>query len=313
MTLGSPDGWSTAVWSDGTYSLPAGHYAIVSTIMDDDDPTSVTLDARPVDLTADTTTDVTVDARQGRALRIGWDSGGPGTEYQQFMSARLCVRGGGSGSSGLGPVESSAELFVIPQGDPRISLGYGAQWESATSGNAYAAAGTVRPTGDPVTVPLASTGTVRTSIRVGPLYDTDGEDAQDLVPTVTSQGCQHDLYLGSDVPSAAAPSERTFRLTPGDWSFRRYSWYGNATVTAGSLARVDLGRAVWGPARYLPWVHDGELGFYTTGMVADPLLSGVESTIVADATLYRDGTKIVTRTGLGDSPSTPGPKTFWAP
>ncbi|MEC3992138.1 hypothetical protein VSR01_00685 [Actinacidiphila sp. DG2A-62] len=90
-------------------------------------------------------------------------------------------------------------------------------------------------------------------------------------------------------------------------------WSTTATVTAGGTTALEFGRAAWGPVRYLPWVQGGTIGFDTSGMIADPLLSGRDGTIDASATLYRDGKAVASRSGLGTSPSVPGPTTFTAP
>jgi hypothetical protein len=300
-------GAATRPTTSGTgHTLPAGRYALLTSTFDGD-PQVVTLGARVVTVADGATTAVTVDARQGRELRITLD-GGPGAGYAQAIGARACVGGRPAG----GYATSNAEpgrVFVIPNDDPGTQLGYVSNWMSPTDKDAYSVAGTVPLTVDPITVPLSSTGTVAVRAMTGPAsQNTEGTE---ILPQPLGSACDQGLYappIGVDLPSA-----RDFHATPGSWRFTDDTWHGDTAVATGGRTAVDFGRAVWGPARYLPFVQKGRLGFFTSGMVADPLLTGVDVSINATATLYRDGTAIATGTGLGNSPSAKGPRTFWAP
>jgi hypothetical protein len=287
--------------------LPAGRYAVVVTV-EEPDTTTMTLAAQVVTVADDATTEVTVDARQGRALSVGLDAA-PGADYRQAVAARVCVTGAAKALEGVAGGAGTAPVYVVPNADPLVRLGYTATWVSPTKKDAYAATGTTALTGDPITVARAGTGTVSVRAMRGPSSLNTSTARVYAVPKAT--GCAAGLQ--TQVPFLALPYARDYHVTPGVWDFGYDTWHGTADVSAGSSDSLDFGRAVWGPARYLPWVSKGELGFYTSGMVADPLRTGADITINATATLLRDGKTVVTRTGLGNSQSAKGPKTFWAP
>ncbi len=287
--------------------LPAGRYAVVVSVWEPGN-TAQTLAAQVVTVADDATTEVTVDARQGAALSVGLDSA-PGADYRQGVAARVCVTGAADGLQGVAGGTETRPVYVVPNTDPLVRLGYSAAWVSPTKKDAYAATGTTALTGDPITVARAGTGTVSVRAMRGPSSLNTSTSRVDAVPQTA--GCAAGLQTQG--PFITLPYTRDYHVTPGAWRFDHDTWHGAVNVTAGSSSAIDFGRAVWGPARYLPWVRNGELGFFTSGMVADPQRTGADITINATATLLRDGRAVVTRTGLGNSQSAKGPKTFWAP
>ncbi|WP_405577235.1 hypothetical protein [Streptomyces sp. NBC_01190] len=315
VPLDTPGAAARQLTSGTVAALTPGQYALLTSSYDGD-PVLVTLGGRIVTVTGGATTAVTIDARQGRELKIATDSGAgdSGPTYAQAIAARVCVDGRNTDDHAMSNAERG-RVFVIPNADPRTQLGYVSNWAPGTDtgGDAYAAAGTVPLTGDPITVPIASTGSVVAKVLRGP--SAQDEEYAVVLPRPQGSGCE--LNLHAPPIGVYIPYQRTTHATAGVWEFSHDSpndyWRAPVTVTAGSTTSLEFGRAVWGPARYLPWVQGGQIGFDTSGMVADPLIPGGDNTINATATLYRDGKAVATKSGLGTSPSVKGPKAFTAP
>ncbi|MEE4543164.1 hypothetical protein V2S66_14445 [Streptomyces sp. V4-01] len=313
VPLDAPGAAAREVMSGSPAALPAGRYALLTRSFDGD-PVHVTLGGRVVTVTDGATTAVTVDARQGRELKVDTDTGVSGGNHVQAIAGRVCVDGRNTDDFAMSNA-GQGMVFVIPNDDPHVALGYLSNWTPGgdSAGDAYAAAGTVPLTGDPVTVPVASTGTVTATVLYGP--STQEASVVRLLPRPQGSGCEQNLYAPPE--PGYVPFERVTRTTPGAWEFSDDStgdyWRATTTVTSGGSTTLEFGRAVWGPVRYLPWVQKGRLGFDTSGMVADPIVPGGDNTINATATLYRDGKQVATGTGLGTSPSVKGPATFTAP
>jgi hypothetical protein len=291
--------------SNYAISLAPGRYAVVARIDEKDGGT--TLASQIVTVADGAAAAVTLDARQGKPLQVGLDSS-PGASYKQQLSARMCVAG--VNNDWQTAVHGQAgSVYVVPNTDPQTQVGYHSTWSSPTQQDMWDVSGTTAPTGDPIAVPRASLGTVDVKAMTGPSSLNTKSTSVDAEPQ--SSGCDQTLWTLSDFTNL--PFQKVVHASPGNWKFSVDTWHNTAAVTAGSTTALDFGRAVWGPARYLPFVQKGELGFFTSGMVADPVATGFDFEINATATLYRDGKAIVSRTGLGNSQSAKGPRTFWAP
>ncbi|MEE4545327.1 hypothetical protein V2S66_25595 [Streptomyces sp. V4-01] len=292
-------------------TLAPGQYAVVTRIDDNglnaqDGPS--TLAAQIVTVADSAPTALTLDARQGKPLRVALDTP-PGASYVQSIAARMCVAGVNDDFETTTGTRPTGGVYVIPTDDPQTRLGYHATWSSATQKEVWDVSGAIAPTGDPITVPRASLGTVDVKASTGP----SSLNTQTAPLESDTQGTGCDQKLGTPNSFTKLPFEKVLHVSPGSWKFTLDTWHYDTTVAAGATTALDFGRAVWGPTRYLPFVQKGELGFFTSGLVADPKAAGADITINATATLYRDGKAVVTRTGLGNSPSAKGPSTFWAP
>jgi hypothetical protein len=298
--------------SGKTLQLDPGRYA-VTTRIDESGTGGQTIAAQTVTVGDGAAATLTFDARQGKQLKVGLDSG-PGAGYVQESSATVCVAGTeGEGAGGTtftdGSFGSKAPIYTVPTTDPQVRLGYTSSWEAPGQADVYTVNGTTGLDGAQVTVPRAWLGSVTVKATVGPSDLNNPSTAVDAQRKDGTCG-EHDYARPA---FAKLPFQRNYHLTPGTWNLGYDTWHSTRKVTAGSSGAVTFGRAVWGPVRYLPFVQKGELGFFTSGLVSDPVVSGTDVEINATATLYRNGKAVVTKTGLGNSQSAKGPKTFWAP
>lgn len=303
-SLDSPDTKPHESQSNYAISLAPGRYAVVARI--DEDGAS-TLASQIVTVADSTAAKVTLDARQGKALQVALDTP-PGASYTQQISARMCVAGVNDDFETKVNSIPAGSLYVVPNSDPQTQVGYHSTWSSATQQDTWDVSGTTAPTGDPIAVPRASLGTVAVKAMTGP--SALGRQSVPVLPEPASTAC--DQALWTEPAFAKLPYQKVFHVSPGNWKFTVDTWHSTAAVTAGSSSALTFGQAVWGPARYLPFVQKGELGFFTSGLVSDPQATGADITIHASATLYRNGKAVVSKSGLGNY--RPGnTKTFWAP
>ncbi|WP_405585383.1 hypothetical protein [Streptomyces sp. NBC_01190] len=308
----TPPDPSQSYYRTGTaLTFSPGRYAVTVRISEDGD-TGQTLAAQTVTIGDGAPSALTFDARQGKRLAIGLDTA-PGAGYVQESTATVCVgtvQGLAADSTFTdGSFGTRAPVYTIPSADPQIKLGYISMWEAAAQPDIYTVRGVTGLDGAAVTVPRAALGSVTVKATVGPSSYNGDTSAVD----VAQQGTACGESASARPAFAKLPLQRNYHLTAGSWNFGFDTWHSARTVAAGSSGTLTFGRAVWGPSRYLPWVRKGELGFYTSGLIADPAATGSDMTINATATLYRDGKAVVTKTGLGNSQSAKGPKTFWAP
>jgi hypothetical protein len=299
-------GQTSAWWQSGgePLELPPGRYAVSATVWEGNG--GGTLAGQIVGVTAGATSSVTFDARQGRPLRIGLDSA-PDADYTQRLSARLCL-GGVTSDFRTEVEEENGPLYVLPSADPQVRIGYATDWTAPDRTDLFAASGTVAADGEPVTIPRSSLGAVDIAVMRGP--DSLNASTRPVRATLQGTGCEQGLQPAAAVVPLA--SRRVFHVNAGTWRFASGQWSGTRAVRAGDTSVMDFGHAVWGPVRYLPWLSGGSLGFFTSGMIADPSRDGVEPYIDAGATLYRDGRTVARQAHLGNYTST-STRTFRAP
>lgn len=291
-------------WSGGEpLALKPGRYAVSGVLSEY--AGGFTLAGQIITVTAGATTSVTFDARLGQPLQIGLDTPVSG-DYQQSLVTRMCLDGVTTDYR-TEQRTSGDRLYVLPSTDPRIRVGYAADWTSPTQRDAFTLAGSTPADGRPVTVARSSLGAVDIAVMRGP----DSLVVPEAVRgSLQGEGCQQGLP--PQAPELPLPFERVYHLNAGTWEFAAGRWSAIRTVAAGSASGLDFGHAVWGPVRYLPWLQHGRLGYFTSGMVADPSVDGVEQYVNVNATLYRNDRVVAYQPHLGNYAAT-SIRTFWGP
>lgn len=280
----------TNEWFGGTsghaISVPKGQYAVVTDVWDPKDDTD-TLGARIV--TVSGAAKVTIDARQGKPLKVSLDSG-PAAGATQDLYAQICV---GSGYGGLEAWNTAGHFFVIPQTSRLLRLGYMSRWSGGGTG-----AGVYQVTGSNSTLTASPGGAFRraslATVRVQSNRGPQGGSQADLAYQPTGETCQSGLFTEDYVDSG--PYIRTAHLSPGRWNIRSDeqsddgiigSYDSVRDLVAGKSYSQTFYRAAWGPAHTLPEVWQKRIWFGTDNMFQDPSTAGSEASSMVTSTLSR--------------------------
>ncbi len=295
----------TVVATGDQVALAPGRYEVAVNIQEENG--TDTLAGRVVTVTAGATAAVDFDARQGRAVAVQVDRPFE-VGYPQRLTARICSDGH---PAHIGAANDPGNLYVIPDPGGSTELGYLSTWTGVEDGSVWKAAGTGPLDDHPGgTVARASFGSVPVQVRRGPALDR--YSALDVVPD--DAGC--DRWASTGGRFTTEPYASAYHLTPGVWNWTfgagTTNFLADQTVVPGDNPGRLYNRAVWGPVRYLPWVQQGKLGFFTSGLFADPVLDGLETSINASATLYRGSTAVASESGLGNW-GQGTVRTFWGP
>lgn len=280
--------------------LPKGKYAVLTDIYSAKDGTD-TLGARVLKVSGKTTT--TIDARQGRPIRVSL-SKNPGSRYYQELRTQICANSSSS-STEVGAWNTPGKMFVIPNGSKSLRFAYNSAWEDSTTNSVWlvSAVTTKVPAGVTRTWRTSSLATVTARAKRGPA----GSDQSDLRLEETNS-C-HAGY-GIQAFSGRTPAVATIHASPGKWQLSA-NWWGtestgstammgfdnrNLTLVAGRSYRREFFTAGWGPGRNLPRMYSdpGQLRFDTSLMFTDPsydLYS--EASERSKVTLYNSAHKVV--------------------
>ncbi|WP_377267079.1 hypothetical protein [Peterkaempfera sp. SMS 1(5)a] len=258
--------------SGKAYSLPAGRYAVMVDVWNYKDNTD-TLGAAIVTVAGRTKT--TIDARQGRGVKVSLDHS-PGAGFEQRYDVRLCLPGS------AGSVDAWAEaghLYVIPNSSSALQFAYVSSWNRPGAkgpGERYIVAGLNKrglPKGLAAVVRRSSLANLRVQARSGPTVDT--QNTVDFATTSGHDTCQYDLIDFGD--PYTLPYNLTVHVSAGSWqtaerSTANYSYNAPRTFAAGASYDVLFNRSAWGPGGQLPftWGSGRRLYVDPDAMFFDP-------------------------------------------
>lgn len=277
---------------DGTsghaFSVPDGHYAVMSAIQD---ATTGTLADKLV--TVSGRASVTLDARQGRLIKVTLN----GKPVDDDTDARVCA--------GISQVELSGtanSVFAVPSSSSVFSFAYlvtgqGAQLSALTSAGVPADPGGAWRS--------SSLARLTLSVHSGEqdAYETDAG----LQPEVANGvNCQTDLY--GPLEQQAAPYRASTLVSPGRWIVRTddSTAVGNQNdVTGGFFVPVNFvkGRsywlvyyaAAWGPTGLLPMIWRHSIEFFPSSTITDPDGIGYEAGTMNTIALSLNGHELAKR------------------
>ena len=284
------------------WSLPKGTYAVVGDIWTNRDQ-SDTVSSRVVKVSG--TTKITLDARSGKPLTVNLDKA-LGAAFSQTLRAFVCV--GSDNGERVGVWNSPGKVYVIPHNSNYLRFAYSSDWQNFGSDPLHAESYVVA--GSSTTVPAALSHTFRTaSLATVTNYLRSGVSAGDGVDLrmTPSGACQDDNSIG--VYSGPMPAVAKVHAPAGawkveaDWSAQQKNgetaFIGflprTAKLAAGKSTSLEFLSSAWGPARDLPAVGDGTIGFDTSSMFTDPYAGtwGGEGSERSLVTLYGPDNKVI--------------------
>jgi hypothetical protein len=247
--------------------LPRGQYAVITDV---EDSTTDTIGSRVVNVSG--TTNVTIDARQGRPVNVSLNVAAPGT-FQRYVDARVCA---GNGPAQVEASNNAGSLFVIPDSSKVFDFAYLAAWQGKSN---YAVSGA-----DTDGVPAAPGGSYRTAslarLNIQVRSGTDTVEPTTNVPVTVqpdpaTDGCQTDLW--GPVGNYSLPAATSVSVSPGDWTARTDpsgDGLGEMTSPVGMLAGhtywQTFNQAVWGPVVSVPEVWEHQISLDAGSLIADP-------------------------------------------
>ncbi|MEE4545328.1 hypothetical protein V2S66_25600 [Streptomyces sp. V4-01] len=264
-------------------ALPKGRYAVSTDIWNNQDDTD-TLGAQVVTV-SDSNVATTIDARKGKPLTVGLSSS-PGTGYSQTLQAHVC---GGSNLSlqmGLaGGSNNAGHMYVIPNASKDVQFGYLSLWQKGSDTLIAKGGYTGLPSAPGGTFARGNMTTVSVQARRGPQEGRYGSLYVEPKYTTCTTGMPGQLL------NDAFPYTTTLHLTAGTWTLQAED---EADASGGTEIVGDLYRTVsaapgtaplsqifyrsaWGPARTLPYVFAGRLGYDTGEAFDDPSTTGFEA------------------------------------
>ncbi|MFI1047161.1 hypothetical protein ACH4U3_15350 [Streptomyces griseoruber] len=272
-----PSGQTYSVKSGKRISLPSGRYIAMTDIYESatDGAGTDTLGAKVV--TVSGRTSVTLDARQGKAVKVSLDTpadvSGPARISAQVCAATVSTM---PSAFSVGGWNDAGALYAIPNSSKLLQFGYLAQW----SGNDNYVA-VKNTTGIPAapggSVKRSNMATMRFSVRSGTQMAGQHDIAVQAMPK--TDDCTTDLM--GEVHDDTAPYSATVHVTPGTWQPRDDIFASNGddvgggfpkarTLKAGQSATQSFGRAVWSPLHYLPTVWQKSVYFVPDALIGDP-------------------------------------------
>ena len=277
---------------DGTsghaFNVPDGRYAVMSGIQD---ATTGTLADKLVTVSGRTT--VTLDARQGRLIKVTLN----GKPVDDDTDARVCA--------GISRVElfgSANSVFAVPNSSSVFSFAYlvtgqGAQLSALTTAGVPANPGGAWRS--------SSLARLTLSVHSGEqdAYETDAT----LQPEVANGvNCQTDL--AGTLAQQAAPYRASTLVSPGRWIVRTDDSVaiGNQSDDIGGFfvpVNFVKGRsdwlvyyaAAWGPTGWLPMIWRHSIEFFPSSTITDPDGLGYEASINNTITLSLNGHQLAKR------------------
>ncbi|MET7476891.1 hypothetical protein ABZT17_21310 [Streptomyces sp. NPDC005648] len=220
---------------------------------------------------------VTLDAREGKAVKVSLDTPADVTEPAR-ISAQVCVAGVGDMPSAFsaGGWNDEGAIYAIPNSSKLLRFGYLARW----SGNdTYVAVknSTGIPAAPGGTFQRSKLATVRLVVRSGTQMGPQDYTAIEAAPK--TDDCT--TGLRADVRNDEAPYDATLHVTPGTWQSSDGVHASDGenvgvalpkvrTLTAGQSLTQSFGRAVWSPVHYLPMVGEKSITFLPDGLIGDP-------------------------------------------
>ncbi|MCU7725697.1 hypothetical protein ODJ79_18365 [Actinoplanes sp. KI2] len=281
--------------------LPKGIYAIVGDIWTSRDQ-SDTMSARVV--TVSGTTKTTLDARWGKPLTVNLDKA-PGPAFNQTLNAFICVGPDSFGRTGAW--NKPGKLYVIPHNSKYLRFAYSSDWQNqqdALHNEAYVVAGsaTTVPTTLTHTFHTASLATITNYVRSGPSAG-DSVGVRMTASGACQDGNSITMYSG-EMPAVAKVHAMAGTWTVDtDWSAvqkngeQAFIGFLPRTVklVGGKSTAQALLSSAWGPARELPAVGNGSIGFMTSSMFTDPSAGtwGSEGSERSLVTLYGPDNKVI--------------------
>ena len=279
-------------------ALPNGTYAVLTDIWTTSGETD-TLGARVLRVSGKTK--ATIDARSGKLLRINLDTN-PDAGYSQQVRAQICAVPGSY--TQVGAWNSPGQLFVIPDGSKQLQFAYASTWQGSTN-ESYMVAGSTKttvPTGLSHTFKRASLATVTSALKSG---TSAGDD--DSLQMVEDTACK--AGYGSTLYSGPTPATAVAHVSAGKWQVES-DWFAtqkdgttasigflpySLNAAAGKSYHLSYFNAPWGPARTLPTIAPGGIGFGTSDMFTDPNAGtwGGEGSERSKVTLYDAKHKVI--------------------
>ena len=272
-----PSGRTYRVTSGKRISLPSGRYIAMTDIYEStaDGLSTDTIGAKVV--TVSGSTSATLDARQGKAVKVSLDTPSDVTGPPQ-ISARVCAATVSNMPSGFsaGGWNNAGALYAIPNSSKLLQFGYMAQWMG--NDNYVAVKNTTGiPAAPGGSFKRSNMATMRFSVRSGTQMARQNDIALQAQPKVDN--CTTDLMAG--VNNDIAPYSAAVHVTPGTWQPRDDVFASNGddigggfpkarTLKAGQSATQFFGRAVWGPMHYLPTVWQKSVYFNADALIGDP-------------------------------------------
>lgn len=278
--------WITGLTSGGFWTgtsgkavaLPKGRYAVATDIWNGQDDTD-TFGAQIVTVSGANVA-TTIDARKGKPLKVGLSSS-PGAGYAQRLQANICA--------GVMPLAAgfndAGHVYVIPNASKDLQFGYTSLWQKGSDTLVAKGGYTGLPSAPGGVFARGNMTTVSVQARRGPQAGIYG--GLSVQPKYTT--CAAGLY--NEVASDPFPFTATVHLTAGSWTVEseEEAQDGDSTVVVGYHDRVVNAapgtapisqifyRPAWGPARTMPYVLGGRVGYDTGDAFQDPSTGGSEA------------------------------------
>jgi hypothetical protein len=256
-------------------TLKKGTYLVITDMWNPSDGGGLgtdTLGAKVVKVSASSVS-TTIDARLGKAVRVGLDRS-PGAGYEQTVRAAICPANGLSIHSGAW--NYPGKLFVIPNGSKHLRLAYSSIWENLGGGDLWMVAGSTKtkvPAGVNRTFKTSTLATLTAGVRRGPA---GGDLAQ--IRFEENNDCHPGF--GGNAFNGQTPGVARIHATAGRWQLDT-DWSGQTkgggtesigydrrkvTLAAGKRYGQTLFAAAWGPGYHVPELTGTKLRFETAGM-----------------------------------------------
>jgi hypothetical protein len=272
-----PSGQTYSVQSGKRLSLPSGRYIAMTDIYESaaGGLGTDTIGAQVVQVSGNKV--VTLDARQGKAVKASLDTPADVTAPAR-ISAQVCAATVSTMPSAFsaGGWNDQGAIYAIPNSSRLLQFGYLAQWSGDDS---YVAVknSTGIPAAPGGTFRRARLATVHFAVRGGTQLGSQVYTAVQAEPMTSD--CTTDLMAG--VRDDTAPYNATVHVTPGTWQPRDDiatsdgvgvggGFPATRTLTAGQSFTQSLGRAVWTPMHFLPLLANRSVTFVPAALIGDP-------------------------------------------
>ncbi|MFG2946617.1 hypothetical protein [Streptomyces adustus] len=299
-----PSGRRYSVQSGKRISLPTGRYVAMTDIYESapDSLGTDTLGAQVVQVSGSTS--VTLDARKGKAVKVSLDTPADVTGPAR-LDAQVCAAVTDMPSAyGVSGWNEAGHLYVIPNSSKLLEFGYLANW-SGNDSYIVTKNTTGIPTAPGGSFKRSNLATMRFSVRSGTQMATQHDTA--LQPHPKADDCTTDLM--AEVRNDTAPYIATTHVTPGTWQPRDDIFASNGDDIGGGFAKVrtlaagqsvtqPFGRAVWGPAHYLPTVWQKSVDFVPDALIADPDLGTGGADPTKETVVLSKGSTVVKKQTL---------------
>lgn len=260
--------------------LPKGSYAVLASI---NTGSTTTLGGRTVKVAGAART--TIDARQGRLVRLGISPAVPG--IQPYVSAQICSRTGNSADAEVeAEIGEGRTLYAIPTASKKIAFAAMSTWTDRT-GSSDTYVGLHRTTGVPANPSRTFTRSKLAAVTIDSRRGPTGTPYSGVAVQPDHQGCGRDMWSG--LWSGDQPTTAKVYISPGKWTVRGDLYAGKTTGETISIGDFSAGRtfaagrshlvrffgAAWGPGIYLPMTTYGRIAYPIDDMFRDPAFNDI--------------------------------------